>query len=169
MDWKTQCYKDISSYKINYRFKAIPIKIPLEFLVETERLVLKLICKWTAKAILIKQEERGREEKGKEEESSKTYIIWLWTCYKITVLKQKRINTSMDRWMDRIQNQIHTYIVFWFSTTVLQQDRESKTEKAVKCGAQACSFNTTFVRSITSFPVVYLKDLPLCSLVFCAF
>ena len=45
MDWKTQCYKDISSYKMNYRFKALPIKIPLEFLVGTERLVLKLICK----------------------------------------------------------------------------------------------------------------------------
>ena len=45
--------RDLSMFKIDrlilpkliYRFKAIPIKIPLEFLVETERLVLKLICK----------------------------------------------------------------------------------------------------------------------------
>ena len=113
--------------KLNYRFKAIPIKIPLEFLVETERLILKLICKWRAKGILMMQEEgegrKGEEKEEEEEESWKTYITWLQTCYKITILKQDGIDTSTDRWMDRTQNQIHTYIVLGFLTVVPPQDR----------------------------------------------
>lgn len=43
LDWMIQYPRDINSPKLTYRFHATPIKIPIEFFMTLEKLILKLL------------------------------------------------------------------------------------------------------------------------------
>ena len=80
-----------------YRFNAIPIKIPMVFFAEMEKLILKFI--WNCKKILKKENEVGRLRLPNIKTYHKAMVIkavWYWH-------------------KNRVQKWAHSFMVNWFS------------------------------------------------------
>ena len=81
---------------------------------------------------------------------------------KLQYLRQYGTDTIMNG--QEPETDSHTYSSLTSDSGVPAEQGETETKKAIGCEAHACSFNTAFVRSITSAPAVHWNALPLCSL-----
>lgn len=92
MDIKTQYHQDVSSFQLIHRFNAIKVKIPVHYLMNTDKMILKFI--WRGKRSRIANTILKNKDGGLTPPNFKAY--YKATVSKILVLAKEQT----DQWSE---------------------------------------------------------------------